>query len=260
LKLFRIDHEGRPRCAVQDGEELVLVEGDVFGEWRRTGERVKLSDASLLPPVEPAKVVALGLNYRDHAREMGQPIPDEPIIFLKPSTAVIGPAADIVYPRPGITVRVDYEAELGIVIRKRAKEVPACEAKDYILGYTCVNDVTARDLQVKDGQWSRAKGFDTFCPIGPCIETELDPSDLAVQAVLNGKTVQDSSTKELIFEVPRIIELISRCMTLLPGDVIATGTPPGIGPLSPGDTITVNVQGIGRLTNQVKQAQGPPRA
>jgi len=252
MKWFRFAHEGMVRDGFLSGQELRLIEGGIFGEWRETGERVKLSEAKLLPPVLPSKVAALGLNYRDHAREMGMPIPEEPIIFLKPSTAVIGPGEAVLYPAGGITGRVDYEAELGIVIGKRAKSVSAAQAMDYILGYTCVNDVTARDLQARDGQWSRAKGFDTFCPIGPCIETELDPSRLKVQAVLNGKLVQDSNTSELIFTVPRIIELVSRVMTLLPGDIIATGTPPGVGPMKPGDSITIHVEGVGRLTNPVR--------
>jgi 2-keto-4-pentenoate hydratase/2-oxohepta-3-ene-1,7-dioic acid hydratase in catechol pathway len=251
MKLFRFMHDTEPRYGVLEDADLILIEGDIFGEWKRTDESLKLGEASLLPPVSPTKVAALGLNYRDHAKEMGMPIPEEPIIFLKPSTSVIGPGEVIVYPAGGITERVDYEAELGIVIKKTCRNVKADQALDYVLGYTCVNDVTARDLQVKDGQWSRAKGFDTFAPIGPCVETELDTSDLKVQAVLNGKTVQDSTTRELIFDAPRVVELVSRVMTLLPGDVIATGTPPGVGPMMPADTITVYVEGVGRLTNKV---------
>jgi 2-keto-4-pentenoate hydratase/2-oxohepta-3-ene-1,7-dioic acid hydratase in catechol pathway len=254
VKFFRLLNKNVPCWGVLDGVELKLIAGDLLGGWKETAERVRLSEVKLLSPVMPSKVVALGLNYRDHAKEMGLPIPPEPILFLKPSTAVIGPNEPILYPAGGITNRVDYEAELAIVIKKTAKDVPAERAQEYILGYTCLNDVTARDLQAKDGQWTRAKSFDTFCPLGPCLETELDPADLKIEAVLNGQVVQSSSTRELIFNVPAIIAQVSRVMTLLPGDVIATGTPPGIGPLKPGDTITIAVQGIGRLTNPVKMA------
>jgi 2-keto-4-pentenoate hydratase/2-oxohepta-3-ene-1,7-dioic acid hydratase in catechol pathway len=254
VKLFRFMHGGQEHYGVLTDVELGLIEGDVFGEWSKTDKKIKLWEAGLMVPVSPSKVVALGLNYRDHAKEMGMKIPEEPILFIKPSTSVIGPNDPIIYPGGGITERVDYEAELGIVIKKKCKDVAAADAADVVLGYTCVNDVTARDLQAKDGQWTRAKGFDTFCPIGPCIETELDTANLKVQAVLNGNVMQDSSTKELIFDVPRIVAEVSRVMTLLPGDVIATGTPPGVGPMKPGDTITIHVQGIGRLTNPVQAA------
>ncbi|HUT52279.1 MAG TPA: fumarylacetoacetate hydrolase family protein [bacterium] len=257
MKLFRFMLKGKEHYGVLEDVELRLIEGDVFGEWRKTEKKVKLWEAGLMAPVSPSKVVALGLNYRDHAREMGMKIPEEPILFLKPSTSVIGPNDPILYPAGDITKRVDYEAELGIVIGKRCRDVKAAEAHDVILGYTCVNDVTARDLQAKDGQWTRAKSFDTFCPIGPCIETELDTANRKVQAVLNGKVVQDSSTQELVFDVPHIVEEVSRVMTLLPGDVIATGTPPGVGPMKPGDTITIHVEGIGRLTNPVKPVRPP---
>lgn len=252
MKLYQFIHNNEPGYGVLEGEELVFLEGNVGGRWEKTARKADISKVKLLPPMFPSKVVALGLNYRDHAKEMGMEPPEEPIIFLKAPSSVIGPGEPIIYPPGGITVRVDYEAELGIVIGKRCKAVRADDAFDFIAGYTCVNDVTARDLQTKDGQWSRAKSFDTFCPIGPCIETELDPSDLKVQAILNDKTVQESSTRELVFGVPEIIEFVSTAMTLLPGDVIATGTPPGIGPMEAGDTITVDVEGIGRLTNPVK--------
>ncbi len=250
MKLFRFLHKSGPRYGALEGDGLALVVGDIFGEWERTEEMAPFSGARLLAPVTPSKVVALGLNYRDHAKEMGVPAPDEPIIFLKPSTSVTGPGEPVFYPL-GMTERVDYEAELGIVIGRNASRVREADAGEYILGYTCVNDVTARDLQAKDGQWSRAKGFDSFCPIGPCIETELDPGEQTVQAILNGKVVQDSSTKELIFNAHKVVELVSMAMTLLPGDVIATGTPPGVGPMKPGDTVTVKVSGIGMLTNKV---------
>jgi len=254
MKLYRFIHNGEIYYGALDGVELAYLTGDIFGDFDATDKLVKLDEVKVLAPTAPSKVVALGLNYRDHAKEMGLPIPEEPIVFMKPATAVIGPDDDIIYPAGGITTRVDYEAELGIVIGKKAKDVKAQAAADYILGYTCVNDVTARDLQARDGQWTRAKSFDTFCPIGPCIETELDTADLKVRAVLNGKTVQESSTRELIFNVPKIVELISQVMTLLPGDIIATGTPPGIGPMDPGDVITISVEGVGSLTNHIESS------
>ena len=211
--------------------------------------RLKLEEVTLLAPVEPSKIVSVGLNYKDHADELGMAVSDEPVIFIKPSTAVIGPGQDILY--PVTSARVDYEAELGVVIKKRARKVPREQVGDYIAGYTCFNDVTARDLQKKDTQWSRAKSFDTFAPIGPWIETDLDPGDLRVRSYLNGELKQDSRTSEFIFSIPVLIEFISDIMTLLPGDVIATGTPPGVGSMDPGDEITVEIEGIGRLVNRL---------
>lgn len=211
---------------------------------------IHISDIHLLPPATPSKIVCVGLNYKDHALELGMEIPQEPIIFIKPSTSVIGPGESIVY--PDTSNRVDYEAELAIVIKNTAKDVPAKKALDHILGYTCINDVTARDLQKKDGQWTRAKSFDTFAPLGPWIETDLDTSDLAVRSYLNGEVKQDSRTSEFIFKVPYLIEFISSIMTLYPHDVIATGTPTGVGPISRGDEVSVEIEGVGKLTNIVK--------
>ncbi len=213
------------------------------------GERIPHHEVRLLPPCCPTKVVALGLNYRDHAEETGHPLPEVPLLFMKPSTAVIGPMERIVLPPS--SSRVDYEAELAVVIGKTAKDVPEDRAGDYIWGYCCLNDVTARDLQARDGQWTRSKSFDTFCPIGPWIVPELDPSDLTIEGILNGEVRQRSSTRELIFKVPQLIAFISEIMTLLPGDVIATGTPSGIGPLSRGDRFQVRIEGIGVLENEV---------
>ncbi|MBW2091536.1 MAG: fumarylacetoacetate hydrolase family protein, partial [Deltaproteobacteria bacterium] len=191
----------------------------------------------------------LGLNYKDHAAEFNSDLPEEPLLFLKPASSVIGPGAPIICPPQ--SKRVDYEAELAVVIGREANHVPASEALTYVLGYTCLNDVTARDLQQKDGQWTRAKGFDTFCPLGPAIETDLDPSNLTVEAWLNGERKQASSTVNLVFDVKYLIEYISAVMTLAPGDVIATGTPSGVGPLSEGDVIEIRVQGVGGLINPV---------
>jgi 2-keto-4-pentenoate hydratase/2-oxohepta-3-ene-1,7-dioic acid hydratase in catechol pathway len=208
-----------------------------------------VAEVRLLPPSVPSKVVAIGLNYRDHAEELGLTLPAEPLLFLKPSTSVIGPQDRIVLPRQ--SARVDFEAELAIVIGKTAKNVSRDRARDYILGYTCLNDVTARDLQSKDGQWTRAKGFDTFCPIGPWIQTEIDPSDLLIELFLNGERKQRSRTSNLIFSPFELVEFVSSVMTLLPGDVIATGTTSGIGPMQEGDTVEVRVEGIGSLVNIV---------
>jgi 2-keto-4-pentenoate hydratase/2-oxohepta-3-ene-1,7-dioic acid hydratase in catechol pathway len=201
------------------------------------------------PPCQPTKIVALGLNYADHAAEAGLSLPRQPIIFLKPPTAVIGHQDQIVY--PPMSQRVDYEAELAVVIGRWAKDVPVHEARRYILGYTCSNDVTARDLQQKDGQWTRSKSFDTFCPLGPWIVTDLNPSELAITCRVNGKVQQTGNTKDMIFNVWSLVSFISRVMTLEPGDVIMTGTPAGVGPLSPGDVVEVEIEGIGILENKI---------
>jgi 2-keto-4-pentenoate hydratase/2-oxohepta-3-ene-1,7-dioic acid hydratase in catechol pathway len=196
------------------------------------------------------KIVGVGLNYRAHAAEMGKPLPEEPLLFLKPPSAVIGTGEAIVIP-PGYQ-RVDYEAELAVVIGRRARRVPRDEALDYVRGYTCLNDVTVRDLQKKDVQYTRAKGFDTFCPMGPRVVEGLDPSGLAITSRLNGETRQRSTTADLIFDVPALIEFVSRVMTLEEGDVISTGTPPGVGPLHGGDVIEIEIEGIGVLSNPVR--------
>jgi len=213
--------------------------------------RVPLShkDVRLLAPARPSKIVCVGLNHRPHAKELGMKIPAEPVIFLKPSTSVIGPGSEIIYPESA--GRVDYEAELAVVIKKTARHVSKKEAKRYILGYTCFNDVTARNLQAKDGQWTRAKSFDTFAPIGPWIETELSPENLRLRTYLNGQIKQDFRTSEFIFCISHLLEFISRIMTLLPGDVIATGTAKNVGPMCPGDEVVVEIEGIGKLKNRV---------
>jgi 2-keto-4-pentenoate hydratase/2-oxohepta-3-ene-1,7-dioic acid hydratase in catechol pathway len=209
----------------------------------------KIGEAKLLSPCLPSKIVALGLNYRDHAEEVKLPIPDKPLLFIKPSTSVIGPGEAILYPK--MSKRVDYEAELAVVIGKVAKNVSEEKAADYILGYTCLNDVTARDLQPKDGQWTLSKSFDTFSPIGPWIVTDMDPHQLEISSYLNGERRQHSNTKNLIFGPRQLVSFISWAMTLLPGDVIATGTPSGIGPMAIGDQIDVVIEGIGTLSNHV---------
>ncbi len=231
----------------------VSPEGDGFREIDpescELGPRVEIE--KLLAPVEPGKIVAIGLNYSDHAAELGLDRPAEPVIFLKPSTAVIGPDDFIEYPQ--ISERVDFEAELAIVIGRDCRRVTAGQASDYIWGYTCLNDVTARDLQFKDAQWARAKSFDTFCPLGPFIETEVaDPDNLLVRSYLNGELKQSSSTANLIFGIFALVSYISDIMTLKRGDVIATGTPAGIGPMQRGDRIMVEIEGVGQLENIVR--------
>ena len=236
---------------LNDQDAILVLRGDpIYSGIVPAEKSLKLSDVKLLAPVIPrSKVVCIGKNYADHAAEMDSEVPSEPIIFIKPNTSVIGPNELIIWPR--MSERVDYEAELAIVIGRICKEVPASKAKDVIYGYTLANDVTARDLQKKDGQWSRAKGFDTFCPLGPWIETEFVPGDQKITSTLNGEVRQSSMLSEMIFKVPQIIEFVTNVMTLLPGDVILTGTPAGIGPMPSGASITVAIDGLGALTNKV---------
>jgi len=232
-----------------EGDSVREMEGDPFSHFHPTSKMKKMGEVKLLAPCLPSKIVALGLNYRDHAEEMKVTLPQEPLLFIKPSTSVIGPGDTIIYPK--MSKRVDYEAELAVVIGKAAKKVSEERAADYILGYTCLNDVTARDLQPQNGQWTTAKGFDTFAPIGPWIVTDIDPHHLDVSSYLNGERRQHSNTKNLIFGPRQLVSFISRVMTLLPGDVIATGTPSGIGPMAIGDKIDVVIEGIGTLSNDV---------
>jgi len=239
-----------------------VVKGDVVYQMeedpatgRFTGEiirgEVKLLDqVKLLPPVLPTKIVAVGLNYKAHAAEFGKPLPVAPMLFMKPSTAVIGHGDAIVYPSH-MSHRVDYEGELAVVVGRKAKDVPVDKAQEYILGYTCINDVTARDLQGTDVQFTRAKGFDTFAPIGPWVETDIDPLNVRVETWLNGEKKQDTSTKDMIFNVYEIFSFVSHVMTLMAGDVIATGTPSGVGKMVPGDNVEVIIEGIGTLKNTV---------
>ncbi len=249
MRLGRVLYQNEAYYALFETEKIKLLKEFPAKGLCFSGLEITPSEARIIAPCVPSKIIALGLNYRDHARELGLPLPEEPLIFMKPPSAVIGPEEHILLPPE--SERVDYEAELAVVIGRKARRVKPEEAYDYILGYTCFNDVTARDLQQKDGQWTRAKSFDTFAPFGPWIETELDPSDLRVRSYLNGELKQDSSTRELVFSVPEIVSFVSNIMTLLPGDLIATGTPPGIGPLTAGDVIEVEIEGIGRLKNYV---------
>ena len=249
MKIVRFTIDGKTTYGILSDETIQAHEGSPFRRFARIDERHRLSEVRLLAPCRPSKIVAVGLNYRSHAEEVGSPIPDVPLLFLKPSTSVIAHEDDIVY--PSMTSRLDYEGELGVVIKKRAWHVSADEALGYVLGYTCFNDVSARDLQGRDGQWTRAKGFDTFAPFGPCIETELDPGSVPVETYLNGERKQNGNTSDLIHSVPDVISFASHVMTLLPGDVIATGTPSGIGPMSVGDTVEIKIAPIGTLRNTV---------
>ncbi|MBT0565442.1 fumarylacetoacetate hydrolase family protein [Williamsia sp. CHRR-6] len=249
------------RIASPDGVAFVAIEGDgdsavareiaehPFGTPTFTGRQWSLSDVRLLAPILASKVVCIGKNYEAHAAEMGGAAPDDPVIFIKPNTSIIGPRVPIM--RPPNSSRVDYEGELAIVIGRPCKDVAAADAASVILGYTVANDVTARDQQQVDGQWTRAKGYDTFCPLGPWIETELDPSDLQIRTELDGVVKQQSRTGLLVHDVGAIVEWISAIMTLLPGDVILTGTPEGIGPMTAGQEVSVTVEGIGTLVNPV---------
>lgn len=230
------------------------ISGHPFGpgpdDVRLTGIQYPVDDVRLLAPVLPSKVVAIGRNYAEHAREFGNEAPPKPLIFLKPSTAVIGPGDLIVRP-VRLSERVDFEGEMAIVFGRLCRDVPAERVPEVIFGYTCANDVTARDLQASDGQWSRAKGFDTFCPLGPWIETDLDPADQQLTTTVNGEVKQDSSTSLLIHDIATLVSYVTAVMTLLPGDVLLTGTPAGIGPLVADDQVTVQIEGIGSLTNPV---------
>jgi 2-keto-4-pentenoate hydratase/2-oxohepta-3-ene-1,7-dioic acid hydratase in catechol pathway len=235
----------------EDGINISVIAGDpIYAGVSKTGAVTQLSDVRLLAPVIPrSKVVCIGKNYADHAAEMDSEVPAEPIIFLKPNTSVIGPNDTIVW--PAMSDRVDHEVELAIVVGRICKDVPRERVNDVIFGYTIANDVTARDLQKKDGQWSRAKGFDTFCPIGPWIDTDFIPGTQRITATVNNEPKQDAHLNQMIFGVPEIIQFVSQVMTLLPGDVILTGTPAGIGPMQPQGTVTLAIEGLGELTNRV---------
>jgi 2-keto-4-pentenoate hydratase/2-oxohepta-3-ene-1,7-dioic acid hydratase in catechol pathway len=251
MKFLRFKtNDGKVRHGYLEEGKVFEITGEIPGKYQSTGDEYEVNDIKFLPPCSPTKIVAVGLNYRDHAEELKKKLPDEPLLFMKPPTAIIGHGDKIIYPSH-MSSRIDYEGELAVVIGKEAKTVNESDAFDHIFGYTCINDVTARDLQVKDIQYTRAKGFDTFAPIGPVIETEIDPADLEISTLLNDELRQHSRTSELIFNVPRLVSFISRVMTLLPGDIIATGTPSGIGPMKIGHKIEIKVEGIGNLKNHV---------
>ena len=244
------NNEKTIKYGVLENNIIKAVEGTIFANHKITDESYNLEDIRLLAPVEPSKLMCIGLNYSDHALEFGKPIPEEPMLFLKPSTCVIGPEDNIIYPPQ--TENLHYEAELVIVIGKEAKNVSEDKAFDYVFGYTVGNDITARDLQFKDNQWGRAKGFDTFAPLGPWVETEIkDPDNLDIKLTLNGEVKQNSNTNNLFFKCAHLISYLSGIMTLLPGDVIMTGTPGGIGPMQVGDKVEAIIEGIGTLRNRI---------
>jgi len=249
MRIARVHHSGAISFAVVEGDEVAELDGPPIGAMRFTGNRAPLSECRLLAPVLPSKIVAVGRNYAEHAAEFGGDVPEEPLLFLKPSTAVIGPEDPIRKPA-GVT-RLDHEAELAVVVNGLVRNADEEAAAAAILGYTCGNDVSARDYQATDGQWTRAKGFDTFCPLGPWIETDIDPYGLRIQGRVNGEVRQDANTKELTFPPAFLVSYISKIMTLLPGDVIMTGTPAGVGPVEPGDTVEIEIEGIGVLRNPV---------
>lgn len=255
MRIARFSHEGSIRYGIVDDGELVVLAGDpMYSGYDTTGERIGLSEVSLLAPVIPrSKVVCVGKNYHEHAAEMDSVAPEAPLLFLKPNTAVIGPGDPIV--RPPQSARTDVEGELAVVIGRIAKNVTADAALDYVFGYTIGNDVTARDLQRADGQWTRAKGFDTFCPLGPAIETEFDPSGGAMLTTrVSGEVRQQAPLSDMIHSVPDIIAYASAVFTLLPGDVILTGTPAGVGPFVAGDVVEIEIDGLGILRNPVRDA------
>jgi 2-keto-4-pentenoate hydratase/2-oxohepta-3-ene-1,7-dioic acid hydratase in catechol pathway len=252
VRIARYRHEGEVSYGIADGEVVRQIAGAPFPGVETievTGVEHHLDEVDLLAPVLPTKIVAVAKNYTDHAAEMGGDVPSEPMIFLKPSTAVVGPEAVIRLPEQ--SQQVEHEAELAVIIGRLCKDVPEHRVPEVVLGYTCANDVTARDLQARDGQWGRAKGFDTFCPLGPWIATDIDPDDLAIECEVNEQIRQDGTTADMVRGVPELVSWISSVMTLVPGDVILTGTPAGVGPLRNGDTVTVTIEGIGTLDNIV---------
>ena len=251
MQIARFAHGDNPRYGIVDGDDLVVLKSDpLFDSYETTGERVPLDGARLLSPVIPrSKVVAIGRNYADHVKELGNDLPTAPVVFLKPNTSVIGPDDPIVLPE--WSQEVHYEAELAVVVGRLCKDVPAERVNDVIFGYTVANDVTARDIQRAEDQWTRAKGFDTSCPLGPWIETDVDVADLAVRSYVDGEQRQDGRTSQMIMSVPEIVAYASTIFTLLPGDVILTGTPAGIGQIDAGQRVEVEVEGIGRFGNPV---------
>jgi 2-keto-4-pentenoate hydratase/2-oxohepta-3-ene-1,7-dioic acid hydratase in catechol pathway len=256
MRFYRVATASGPCWAREEGTRLRLLAGAPWTGADETGAAIALAEAQLLAPAEPSKIVGIGLNYRDHAAERGKPLPREPLLFLKPPSAVIGPGEAIRLPDGA--GRVDHEAELAVVIGRRARGLGREAAAEAVFGATCLNDVTARELQDRDVQFTRAKGFDTFCPVGPCVVTGLDFARLPVAGRVNGLARQGSDTGQLIFPVPELVAFVSRVMTLLPGDIITTGTPAGIGSLAAGDVVEVEVGGVGVLRNPVVRGEGEP--
>ncbi len=252
MKYVRFAADDKVLYGSLEGEMIYVLDGSPFDTFNVTGKSYETGKVRILPPVLYSKALCIGLNYRDHAVEFGLPIPETPVVFMKPSTALAGPGDDIIYPE--MCHRLDYEAELAVVIGKECRNVSEEDAADYILGYTIANDVTARDLQPKNGQWTIAKGFDTFLPLGPYISDEVDGSSLMITSRVNGETKQKSNTSNLIFPVPYLVSYLSRVMTLLPGDVISTGTPGGISGMNTGDVVEIEIEGLGILRNKIARA------
>jgi 2-keto-4-pentenoate hydratase/2-oxohepta-3-ene-1,7-dioic acid hydratase in catechol pathway len=249
VRVCRVSVDDELYFGVIENDAVALLTGHPFGDFAPEGRVLRLSDVRLVAPVLPSKIIAVGKNYAAHAREMGGEVPPAPLIFLKPSTSVVGPGEPISLPWQ--SEHVEHEAELAVVIGRLCRDVPEERVPEVIFGYTCANDVTARDLQASDGQWTRAKGFDTFCPLGPWVETDLELDDLAVECTVNGQVRQSGSTAEMVRDVAELVSWISSVMTLLPGDVILTGTPAGVSPIVAGDEVSVSIDGIGTLTNPV---------
>jgi len=248
MRVVRVFTGEDVRYGLADAASITLLTDEPFSSYE-TDDVISMVGARLMPPAMPTKIVCVGINYKTHAREMGHELPAEPLIFLKPPTSMNAPGGEIRLP-PGVG-RVDFEGELAVVMGRRAHRIPPEEALSHVLGYTCANDVTARDLQKRDGQWTRAKGFDGFCPLGPWVETDIDPKDLLLETRVNGELRQSARTSDMIFDIPTLISFVSHVMTLLPGDIVLTGTPSGIGELHSGDTVEVRIEGIGSLSNRV---------
>lgn len=257
MRYIRFEQNGQTSWGQISTDDIQVLSAAPYAGGRPTGLSLKQSDVKLLAPCEPGKIVAIGKNYFDHVQEFDSQVPETPILFIKPSTAVIGPEQSIFLPDPTVSNRVDYEGELALVISQKATKIKAGEAGQYILGYTCLNDVTARDVQHKDGQWTRAKGMDTFAPIGPWLTDEVEPGDLTITTRLNGEIKQQSSTKMLMWSIGELLAFITQSITLLPGDVVTTGTPAGVGPMLAGDVVTVEISGIGVLRNTVQACTVP---
>lgn len=248
MKIVRFSHNNQITYGLVEGDIVKAIKGTPYSKIVVTGERFSIDKVEILPPCKPQKIICLGLNYSDHAEEVGLDIPKYPVIFLKPQTTIVGHGEEVVLAK--MSRRNDFEAELAFVIKKKARNVPEEKAKEYILGYTCANDVTARSLQPKDGQWTISKSFDTYCPIGPCIANGIDINNLKIEMLVNGEVKQSSNTGNLIFKPEFLVSYLSKVMTLMPGDIILTGTPSGIGKVEPGDVMTVRIEGIGDLVNQ----------
>jgi 2-keto-4-pentenoate hydratase/2-oxohepta-3-ene-1,7-dioic acid hydratase in catechol pathway len=249
MKFVKYDENGFTSYGVLEGNEIIKIEGSIFGEYQITDQRISLEKAKLLAPLTPGKIVAIGLNYKKHAEEVNKPLPEEPMMFLVSPTAVIGPGDSIRLVNP--ENKTDHEGELAIVIGKKVTEVTPQDALNYVFGYTCCNDISDRPLQKKDGQFTRAKSFFTYKPLGPVIATDINPDEAPIRVRVNGEVRQDSNTSDMIFNTAQIISFVSQVMTLEPGDVIITGTPSGVSPLKEGDIVEVEIEGIGSLTNPV---------